>query len=105
MGLSRFGGIGNGLGIVVALILDEVDFRALAAWAKNVVQRPSNPLAPGNRHIPLTAMISAVDSTQWRCAEAFSRLLAPIPPAAGMVGGLLGSQLPRTTYFLEVGMA
>ena len=66
MGLSRFGGIGNGLGIVVALILDEVDFRVLTVWAKNVVQRPSNPLAPGNRHIPLTAMISAVDSLQWR---------------------------------------
>ena len=83
MGLSRFGGIGNGLGIVVALILDEVDFRALTVWAKNVVQRPSNPLAPGNRHIPLTATISAVDSTQWRWRRAFSQLLAPISPGGG----------------------
>ena len=61
MGLSRFGGIGNGLGIVVALILDEVDFRALAVWAKNVVQRPSTPLAPGKRYIILTARMSAID--------------------------------------------
>ena len=30
MGVSRFGGIGNGLGIVVTLIVDDVELRALA---------------------------------------------------------------------------